>query len=180
MNEQENTNELQLPEEIGEQIKKVEPKYFEIIRIIKSMIKSNENFSQMMDKADINILQSEHDGIKKILEYLISNIDNNQLPITNIVDEVLKIIADNKIELYEIPELINVIHESLGNLNSIKINNITIIIKLLLFILVETKTIHISNQNQKIFFKVIDSSIRLLSKSMNFKIDKFKKCFCFL
>jgi len=98
-----------------------------------------------------------------------------------IVSESLVILSDNKIELYEIPKLVNVIHESLKNIKVIKIStsDVGILIKLILFVLIETKTIKIESKEYELISKVIDSSMILLNKSVEIKVTKMNKCVCF-
>ena len=78
------------------------------------------------------------------------------------------------------PKIINVIHESLKNVNSIKIstNDIGILIKLLLFILTETNQVKLTNQDKQLLLLVIDSSMVLLNKSVEIKLPKINNWFC--
>lgn len=166
--------------EIKEPESESKPEYIQIIEFVKLMLSTNEKFNEIINKVKITIRPKQNTQIKEILSYLVSE-TNKQNPIDNIIRETLKILSDNKVELYEIPNLVNVIHESLKNLNTIKITSSDIgnVIKLILFILIETKTIKISNNDYELILKVIDSSIVLLNKSVEIKINKFKNCFCF-
>ena len=98
-----------------------------------------------------------------------------------IINEVLKVLSDGKLELYEIPKLINVIHEALCNINSIKIttNDVGVLIKFILFILIETKLIKLSTEDFDFVSNLIDTSMILLNKSVEIKLPKINNCFCF-
>ena len=172
-------NEIKEPEPtVVVQEKKIE--YVHIIQLIKLFLSTNEQFNELMSKAKLSIPQSQNAQIKDILNYLVGE-TNGITPITNIIKETLEILSDNKIELHEIPKLINVIHESIKNINIIKIttNDVSILIKFILFVLIETKTVKISNDDYELFSSVIDSSMILLNKSVEIKIPKLNKCFCF-
>ena len=96
-----------------------------------------------------------------------------------IINETL-IICENKVELHEIPKLINVIYECIININDLIIssNDICILIKFIIFVLIDTETIDIINNDYEVINQVIDSSIVLLSKSIEIKVPK-NKCVCF-
>lgn len=155
--------------------------FIQIIQLIKLMLSTNENFDNLIAKANLNIPSNQSSQIKNILNFLISNKTDKNKPINNIIQEILNILSDNKVELYEIPSLINVIHESFKNIDSIKIDtqDIGILIKLILFILVESKIVHLSSKDNKLIFNVIDTSMALLNKSVEIKYPKFNKCLCF-
>lgn len=156
--------------------------FTKIIQLIKLILSTDENFNKLISNAKINIPSKQIKQIKNILNYLITQTKyENELPIVKIVQEILDILSDNKIELHEIPKLINLIHESFKNFETIKItsNDIGIIIKLILFILVETKTLKIKDDDYELFLSVIDTSMILLNKSVEIKMPKIHKCKCF-
>ena len=164
-------------------VSKPKSDYVQIIELIKLMLTTNDKFNELVAKAKITIDINQSNQIKNILNYLIGETENNEnAPIDNVIQEALKILSDNKVELYEIPSLIDVIHESFKNLpKSIRITtqDIGILIKFVLFILLETKTVKVSNEDYELISKVIDSSMILLNKSVEIKIPKFNKCLCF-
>ena len=157
--------------------------YNEIIELIKLMLSTNDKFNELVSQAKITIDADQFSQIKNILNYLIGETrSDDKTPIDNVVKQALEILSDNKVELYEIPSLINVIHESLKNLPKyIKITtqDIGILIKFVLFILIETKTVKVSSENYELISKVIDTSMILLNKSIEIKVLKFNKCLCF-
>lgn len=154
--------------------------YVQIIELVKLVLSTNEQLNSFIEKAQLSIPISQIAQIKDILGFLIYEI-NGTTSISNIIKETLKILSDNKIELHEIPKLINVIHESIKNVDTIKIttNDVGILIKFILFTLIETKTVKISNDDYELYSLLIDSSIVLLNKSVEIKIHKLNKCFCF-
>jgi hypothetical protein len=159
----------------------VQMKYHEIIELSQLLLSTNDKFTELMSKAKININESQSVQIKNTLNYL-NNETNGKRPINNIIDETLKVLADNKVELYEIPQLINVIHETFKNTSSItlKTSDLGILIKLILFMLIETKLIKMQSEDYELISKVIDTSMILLNTSVQIKLPKFNKCFCFI
>lgn len=160
------------------QEKKLE--YEQIIELVKLVLSTNDKFNELISKAKILIPTTQLAQVKNILNYLVSEI-NGKTHVSNIIKETLSILSDNKIELYEIPKLINAIHESIKNIHLIKIttNDIGILIKFILFTLIETKTVKISNDDYESYSALIDSSMILLNKSVEIKIPKSNKCLCF-
>ena len=168
--------------EVKPEVSKLKSDYVEIIELVKLILLTNDKFNEFVSKAKITIGTNQSNPIKNILNYLIGETNDDKPPIDNIINQVLEILSDNKVELYEIPTLINVIHESLKNLpTSVRIttHDISILIKLVLFILVETKTVKVSSEDYELISKVIDTSMVLLNKSVKIKVPKFNKCLCF-
>lgn len=165
-----------------QEVSKHKSDYVQIIELIKLILSTNEKFNELVSQAKITIDDKQSRQIKNILNYLIGQtVSDDKTPIDNVVKQALEILADNKVELYEIPSLINVIHESLKNIpKSVRITtqDIGILIKLVLFILVETKTIKVSSEDYELISKVIDTSMILLNKSVEIKVPKFNKCLC--
>lgn len=166
------------PKHVEEPINPI--KYADIVKLIMLLLSTNEKFNELMSKAKLNLDETQSKQIKNILGFL-NNESNNSRPLNMIVDEVLKVLSDNKLELHEIPKIINVIHESLKNLDSIKIStsDIGILIKLFLFILIETKTVKLSNVDYDLIANLIDSCLILLNKTVEIKLPKTNKCICF-
>ena len=175
------SNELNAKSE--PEVLKSKSDYVEIIELVKLMLSTNDKFNELVAEAKITIDANQSSQIKNILNYLIGETEgDDKTPIDNVVKQALEILADNKVELYEIPSLINVIHESLKNLPAsvrITTQDICILIKLVLFVLVETKTVKVSSEDYELISKVIDTSMVLLNKSVEIKVPKFNKCVCF-
>lgn len=152
-----------------------------VVEYIGLILKRIEKFNELLQKANINLKDEEYKQTKNILAYLNTELDNTR-PINKIIEAVLNALSDDKLELHEIPIIINVIHESLHNFNSIKISasDTGVIIKLILFILIETNTIQLSVKDFQFMSNFIDSCLFLLNKSIKIKIKTPKlKCFCF-
>lgn len=155
-------------------------KYLRVFQLIQLMLSSNEKFVELTSKAKITLTVDQSREIKNTLDYLIRESNGSKL-IANIVDATQEALSDNKLELHEIPKLINVIHDSLRDLKSIVITtgDIGLLIKLILFILIETNLIKLSTQDFDLVVSVIDMSVVLLNKSVEIKLPKTSKCFCF-
>lgn len=173
-------NDIKEPESTVVVVQETKLEYVQIIELVKLVLSTNDKFNELMSKAKISIPSTQLAQVKNILNYLVSE-TNGTTQISNVIKETLKILSDNKIELYEIPKLINVIHESIKNIQSIKItiNDVGILIKFILFILIETKTVKNSNDDYELHSLLIDSSMVLLNKSVEIKIKKLNKCLCF-
>ena len=159
---------------------KIPEKYLQVIQLIQLMLSSNDKFNEMVTKAHITLTVKQSREIKNILDYLIKESDDSK-PIVNIIGSIQEALSNNKLELHEIPKLINVIHDSMLNLQSIVIDSkdVGLLIKLVLFILIETNQVELSTQDSDTVFSLIDMSIVLLNKSVEIKLPKTSKCFCF-
>lgn len=151
--------------------------------IINLLTNSSTSINDLIIKANIKMTPQEMIELKNILEYIIQETDGKR-KITNIIDNILEISSDGKIELYEIPQLINVLNDSLTNITTVKISliDIGILLKIIIFILIETKTINLPSQDLPLINKLIDTSTTLLNKSINIKIpkkSKINKCLFF-
>lgn len=163
---------------------KSKPQIQEIVEFIKLLLESNEKFNNLIASAKIILRPQQKTHIANLLKYMTSEINNSKqnekdLPIIVILNEIEKVLTDGKIELYEMPELVNVSYDAL---KKIKVINITtedlgILIKILIFILIETKFIKLQNEQYNLIVKVLDASIKLMDKSVSVKIPK-TKCFC--
>jgi hypothetical protein len=175
-------NEVKEPEIINPEITIINPeitiKNIKIIKYIKFFLINSKTFNELVNKAKLTIEPKQYGLIKNIINYLVE-VNNKKRPIDNIIKETL-IIYENKVELHDIPKLINVIYECIININDLIIssNDICILIKLIIFVLIDTETIDIINNDYEVINQVIDSSIVLLSKSIEIKVPK-NKCVCF-
>ena len=118
--------------------------------------------------------------IKNILTYLNTKSSTTR-PIEIIVNELETIFSDNKVEIYEIPKLINLIHDSLYKINITNINSedISLLIKILINLLTKTNMIKLSDKEMELTNQIIDSSLTLLTKSIEITNNKINKCVCF-
>jgi hypothetical protein len=60
----------------------------------------------------------------------------------------------------------------------ISTSDVGTLIKLVLFILVETNTIKLSSKDLELFSSLIDSCLILLNKTVEIKLSKTNKCLC--
>ena len=153
-------------------------KNIKIIRYIKLSLINSNTFNVLVNKAKLTIKPKQYRQIKNIINYLVE-VNNKKRPIDNIIKETL-IIYENKVELHEIPKLINVIYESILNVNDLILstNDICILTRFILFVLIVTETIDILTNDYEVITQVIDSSMVLLNKSIEIKLQK-NKCICF-
>ena len=156
----------------------------EIVEFIKLLLESNEKFNNLIASAKIILRPQQKTHIANLLKYMTSEINNSKqnekdLPIIVILNEIEKVLTDGKIELYEMPELVNVSYDALKKIKVINIatEDLGILIKILIFILIETKFIKLQNEQYNLIVKVLDASIKLMDKSVSVKIPK-TKCFC--
>ncbi len=153
-----------------------------IIKFIEELLMSDERFKNFIESSFIKLNKKDLLKIKSILGYMIAKI-NSDIPISQIISEINEIISDGKIELYEIPKLIKSIYTSVEKLDNtiiIKSDDIGILIKIILFILIETNTIKLSNVQTSIISDIIDTSVELLNTQFIIKkpSNLNNKCIC--
>jgi len=160
-------------------------KYKEVEQLIQLLLCPNNKFNEFLFKSKITLNSKQRTQISNILEYLNKEIEGKK-HLSNIIDEMIKFLSDKKSKfssssVYEIPELVNVIHESLFNVKIINIITVDlgILVKIILLVLIETKIVKFYERNYDLIIKVIDTSILLLNKSTEIKLPTTNKCFCF-
>jgi hypothetical protein len=150
---------------------------------ISDMLKDNNYIQNLLKKVTINIDTSTNVKVGNIITFLITNI-NGVLPLHNILKNLQEVFSDGVLDLYDVPTLVKIITELLNsNINSellrnIKISDVGLVLKLLIFILVEFKIIQSDKLDDKTIFKILDSSLELLETSLKLSNIKFK-CSCF-
>ena len=156
------------------------------LELVLDFIKNNDKIKELLNKLNVSIDSNSETKLNNIIEFLSKN--NAKFddfpPIKNIIDEIKNIFADGKIDLCDVPSLINVVTNILNfNLNQIKIkidtNIVSILIKLLIHILIIEKIIKINEIEEKIIDKMIDTSLVLLNTTINIANVKCS-CFSFL
>lgn len=154
--------------------------YVEVIKFIDLMLSSNDDFNKFSTK--LMLTDNQAKLIKNIMPML-SNSTNGYRPFQNIINAVSKALEDNKLELHEIPKLINIVHDEILNLNTdiiITIQDIGSLVKLILMILIETKVVKLSESDYDLSNSIIDMSIILLNKSVEIKIPNMSRyCYFF-
>lgn len=154
-------------------------KLINLVNSINLLLSSNDKFNELLSKATITLSSSQSNSIKNTLNYLNASV-NDKYPLKIILDEVDLVLADNKVELYEIPRLVNQTHECLKDLQSVTIStgDIGILIKIILLILIDAKLLELTSNDYNTIIGLLDMSVILLNKSVDIKLPKFKLC-CF-
>jgi hypothetical protein len=165
--------------EVKEVEKETSNNYLELVNLVVSLLSSSNDFNEFITKYKITLNDSQSKKIKNILGVLNAENINNQRPLNLIVNEIMNSLIDKKLELYEMPKIINVIHDSLKNVSSINVstNDIGTLIKFILVILIETKIVKLSTNECELIINIIDTSIMLLYKTVQIKLPN--KCICF-
>ena len=153
-----------------------------IIKFIEELLLSDEKFKNFIESSFIKLNEKDLLKIKSILGYIIAKI-NGGSPISQIISEINEIISDGKIELYEIPKLVKTIYTSVEKLDNtviIKSDDVGTLIKIILFILIETNTIKLTNVQTSIISDIIDASVGLLNTQFIIKKPHKlnNKCIC--
>jgi hypothetical protein len=101
----------------------------------------------------------------------------NNIPLNNIINSLIDIFEDGKLEVYEIPLLIKILNENIlkQNITNISSEDFSLFLKLLIIILVELNIIKLNSTDIKIINVLIDTSLELLN--INIKVNLKKCCF---
>jgi hypothetical protein len=146
---------------------------------INKIISFLKNFNYVNDvittKLCITITEEQNTKLTNILEYLCTDIQS-KLPLKNMIQQIKVIFDDNKIDIYDIPTIIEIITNFFNtNMSSVNIQNITVddialCIKVLLIIFIETNVVG-NNMNIElpVILKLFDSSLKLLKLHINVK-----------
>jgi hypothetical protein len=150
---------------------------------IGNILKDNNYIQDLIKKVTVNIDTATNVKIGNIITFLNTNI-NGVLPLHNILNNLQEVFADGVLDLYDVPTIVKIITELLNsNINSellrnIKVSDVGIVLKLLIFILVEFKIIQSDKLDDKTIFKILDSSLELLETSLKLSNVKLN-CSCF-
>jgi hypothetical protein len=150
---------------------------------IGNILKDNNYIQDLIKKVTVNIDTATNIKIGNIITFLNTNI-NGVLPLHNILNNLQEVFADGILDLYDVPTIVKIITELLNsNINSellrnIKVSDVGIVLKLLIFILVEFKIIQSDKLDDKTIFKILDSSLELLETSLKLSNVKLN-CSCF-
>ncbi len=146
-----------------------------------NLLKDNNYIQNLLKKVSVNIDTSTNVKIGNIITFFITNV-NGVLPLHNILKNLQEVFADGVLDLYDVPALVKIITEILNsNINSellrnIQVSHIGLVLKLLIFILVEFKIIQSDKLDDKTIFKILDSSLELLETSLKLTNVKFNCC----
>jgi hypothetical protein len=147
--------------------------------LVINILKNKDIFKATINKLNCNLNDADLVKINILVTFLITENKKKYLPLKNVFEEIQKILLDGKLNLQDIPTILNVMTNVLNfNLNNKKIKidveTVGIFMKLLLHILITEKIIKIDDTEENIY-KLIDSSLLLLGVTI--KITK-AKCKC--
>jgi hypothetical protein len=143
------------------------------LSLIVGFINEDGKLPNLMDKLSIRPDAKTQKSIDTVFKFLsTANVKfDNSPPIKNIVDEIKKLFSAGKLNLYDIPSLINIVVDVLNlNLSGLKIqvdtNLVGLVIKLIIHILISLEIIHTGEAETASIDRLIDSSIALLNTSI--------------
>ena len=84
---------------------------------------------------------------------------------------------DGKLEPHEIPELVAIVYINIS-ITNIKLtgHEVGILLKLIIFLLIESKVLKINQLDYILITKILDSSIKLLKLNIKIPTNKFFRC----
>ena len=150
-------------------------KEIDINKVISFLKNINYINDVITKKLCITISEEQNNKLTNILEYLCTDIQS-KLPLKNMIQQIKVIFDDNKIDIYDIPTIIEIITTFFNtNISSVNIQNITVddvalCIKVLLIIFIETNVVgNNMNIELNVILKLFDSSLKLLKLHINVK-----------
>ena len=149
-----------------------------IYAIIKDILLSDERIKELLLKSKIELDANELKKISSVIDFLNSQSNYNQ--INQSITALKEILSDGKIELYEIPELISIVYSNISYVNlKLTEKEISILLKLIIYMLMETNVIKINSQDFILISKTIDSSLKLSKLSIKILSNNECKCLYF-
>jgi hypothetical protein len=146
---------------------------FDINKII--LLLRNYNFINdiITKKLALSIPEEQNNKLMSILEFIYTD-KQSKLPLKSIIQQIKEIFDDNKLDIYDIPKIIEIVSNFFNlNIASINVQHVTIddvalCIKVLLIIFIETKVVG-NNMNIElpVILKLFDSSLNLLKLNLN-------------
>lgn len=134
----------------------------EIIRLIIKLNDDKELYNSFLLKHNLKIDKKDFDTVIMIIGILNNNV--NAQKFKDLIDSILLVIKDKKIELIEIPGLILKINDILGEikLRSFSKKDIILFIKILFLILIDLSIIKMDKRDIDDILKLLDLSLNLL------------------
>jgi hypothetical protein len=147
----------------------------ESLKSLMLVLADNTRVSELLSNPIFNLSGEQVGQASKILSSLSSAGKGGF--IDTLSTELQKILSDGKVEVHEIPILVNAVHDALlqVNLRQITTKDIGVLIKVLLVVMMDCKVIQITSEDYSMICRVIDISVVLLQK----KIKLPTKCICF-
>ncbi len=168
-----NLSEIQLS------VESIDTSNSDIYKLVGELILDNSKIESLIKKSTIIIKPTELDKIMEVIKYLNTETVNSQSQLKDIILGISKAFSDGKLEPHEIPELVGLVYANIQNIN-IKLTSveISIMLKIIIYILIESNIIKINQGEFELVTKLLDSSLRLLE--LNIKIPTNKLCSCFV
>jgi len=149
---------------------------------IGSLLMDNNYIQGLITKLSINIDTATNAKIGNILTFLNTSVAG-VLPLKSMLDNLQQVFEDGVLDLYDVPIIVKIITDLLNTninaelLRNVKITDVGLVLKLLIYILIEFKIIQTDKIDNKTIFKIIDSSLDLLETSLRVSNIKFN-CSC--
>jgi len=134
-------------------------------------------------KLALSIPEEQNRKLMSILEFIYTD-KQSRLPLKSIIQQIKEIFDDNKIDIYDVPKIIEIVSNffntniSTMNVQNITIDDVALCIKVLLIVFIETKVVG-NNMNIElpVIIKLFDSSLNLLKLHINVKGSSCIKIF---
>jgi hypothetical protein len=174
----------QVQEKVNENIAQVQEKVLLVNHVDKigSLLMDNNYIQGLITKLSINIDTATNAKIGNILTFLNTGVAG-VLPLHSMLGNLQQVFEDGVLDLYDVPIIVKIITDLLNTninaelLRNVKITDVGLVLKLLIYILIEFKIIQTDKIDNKTIFKIIDSSLDLLETSLKVSNIKFN-CSC--
>jgi hypothetical protein len=171
-------------EKVEDNIKQNQEKVLLVNHVDKigSLLMDNNYIQGLITKLSINIDTATNAKIGNILTFLNTSVAG-VLPLHSMLGNLQQVFEDGVLDLYDVPIIVKIITDLLNTninaelLRNVKITDVGLVLKLLIYILIEFKIIQTDKIDNKTIFKIIDSSLDLLETSLRVSNIKFN-CSC--
>lgn len=141
---------------------------------------------QEIDNLFTNKLKLEVDPKfkKSVLDMITIIGASEQSPLRSIVDGIQKIFDDGKIDVNDIPVIIKVMTDVLNSNKKLfadvkpNFQHISVVMKIIILLLARLELIKQNEKQEELLLRIIDSSLALLSTSVDLEKINWSKCFC--
>jgi hypothetical protein len=169
---------------VQENVVKVQEKVLLVNHVDKigGLLMDNNYIQSLITKLSINIDTATNAKIGNILTFLNTSVAG-VLPLHSLLGNLQQVFEDGVLDLYDVPIIVKIITDLLNTninaelLRNVKITDVGLVLKLLIYILIEFKIIQTDKIDNKTIFKIIDSSLDLLETSLKVSNIKFN-CSC--
>ena len=171
-------------EKVNDNIAQIQQKVLLVNHVDKigSLIMDNNYIQSLITKLSIVIDTATNAKIGNILTFLNTSVAG-VLPLHSMLSNLQQVFEDGVLDLYDVPIIVKIITDLLNTninaelLRNVKITDVGLVLKLLIYILIEFKIIQTDKIDNKTIFKIIDSSLDLLETSLKVSNVKFN-CSC--